>query len=214
MRPAFLSLGLATALFLPLKLAQGTGGEAPPKPGTGTGQEEAPPRPAGLPGYRLASRETIAKEIEGTWMLLEYTNPREVLARNQYSGFVSFQNGFFTILLRYRTLERGLLGDRPETTVQAGVHRYRISGGNALQTATVLGFSNESGDVEVEPGSFPREFDVDLQQDVLTLRRWDDVAFRFRRVDGTNTFPSKAADALERNRGRRFTPPANWDQKR
>lgn len=177
-------------------------------------QEE--PASRGLPGLRQAENARIEEELVGTWTLLEYRSPREVIERRDFSGFASFQNGFFTFLLRLDVLDETFLGPKPQTIVQAGVHRYRIEDGLHLQTATVMGFSNETDDFELqgEPTSFPREFEVTLEDDRLSLRRWDGLTLVFARADATGTFPPKAAEALERNRGRRFTPPADWNRRR
>ena len=179
-------------------------------------QEEEIKRPLGFSGFKETEKERIEEEIEGTWMLLEYKSPREVLPRNQYAGFASFQNNFFSMTLRLSGTKRGIFADRPATVVQAGVHRYRLSNDLRLQTATVMGFSNENDDfeLEIEPSAYPREYQVSLKEDQLSLRRADGLEFVFRRADSDGYFPRKAADALERNRGRVFRVPDDWEQRR
>lgn len=206
MRLAIVSIALASSLVSGLAATAAFG----------TAQDEPQQkRPLGIPGFRQAESERLAEEIVGSWTLLEYRNRHEVLTRRDYAGFASFQNGFFTFLLRLDVTEDGLLGPRPETIVQAGVHRYRLVD-DRLQTATVMGFSNENDDfqLQAEPSSFPREFQVTLADQRLSLRRWDGLELVFARSDATDAFPKKAAEALERNRGRNFSVPPDWDRRR
>ncbi len=177
-------------------------------------QEEK--KPGGISGYRQSEKERLEQELVGAWILLEYRNPREVLERGHYSGFASFQSGYFNLMLRIDALSPSLLGPQPQTIVQAGVHQYRLTGDARLQTATVMGFSNDTPDFELQadPGGFPREFAVFLKDDALTLRRWDDLELVFRRADATGSFPKRSADVLDRYRGRVFTPPDDWGKER
>lgn len=179
-------------------------------------QEEEQKKPRGIPGYRQAEQERLEEEVLGTWALVEYRNPREVLERSHYSGFASFQNGYFTLILRFEVLETSFFGPRPQMIFRAGTHQYRVTGDGRLQTATVLAFSNETPlyEIEVEPGALPREYQLLVDDGQLTLRRWDGVELVFRRAEGAGTFPQRAADALERYRGREFTPPPDWGRKR
>jgi hypothetical protein len=178
-------------------------------------QQEEQKKPRGIPGFRLDEQARLEEELIGTWLLLEYTNPHESVERRHFSGFASFQNGYFSFLLRLEVLGTYFFGVRPQTIVNAGVHQFRVTE-NRLQTATVLAFTNENPayELEAEPGAFPREFEITLADNQLSLRRHDGVEFVFRRIEDSGAFPKQAADVLERYRGRTFTAPEDFGRKR
>ena len=177
--------------------------------------QEEQKKPGGIPGFRMDEQARLEKELDGTWLLIEYTNPHETVERRNYSGFAFFQNGYFSFTLRLEVLATHFFGVRPQTMVNAGVHQFRITE-NRLQTATVLAFTNENEtyELEAEPGAFPREFEITLADNQLSLRRHDGLQFVFRRVEDSGPFPKQAADALERYRGRTFTAPEDFGRRR
>lgn len=178
-------------------------------------QDDDLPKPTGLAGHLQAEAERIEAELEGPWALLEYRDPTTTVERHQYAGYATFQDGVMTLLLRLDIPSRRLLGTREVTIVHAGAYHYRIVGGNRLQTATMMGFSNDNDDLELaaEPPTFPREYEVTVRDGELRMRRWDALELVFRKIGG-GAFPERAADALERGRGRPFVTPEEWVRER
>jgi hypothetical protein len=188
----------ATALLgllalVPTLLAQDGGGVQDPE------LENLPP----LTAYRLAERKRIEKGIVGAWNLVEFRSAALEIPVGSVQGFAMFQDGFLMLNLQARQIREGFLSDYKEYGFQAGTHQYRISDLGSLQTAALQGFSNFNVERELqfEVPAWPREYDIELDGDDLSLiRQRNGSRLMFRRVKSEG-LPEKALDHLDRTRG-------------
>lgn len=189
-------LALAAVLALPLAGIGQDGGDPDQDPDVVTEDEDGP-APLGVTAVRLPERQRLTKEIEGSWLLVNFQSGTEPVDPNSVSGFAQFQNGYSTML--FEAVEDNV---QPPYVggvhVQGGAHRYKISDFLTLQLATIMGFDsfNKDSEVVLESTSFPREYQIKLQGDMLTLSRMDGTTFWFSRMAETE-FPLEALDALE-----------------
>jgi hypothetical protein len=168
----------------------------------------APPqdteRPEGrsLASFRAEERERLERELDGAWSLLSFTTDEGDVDPRDVRGFTTFHAGYMTLILQGREeVLRILRGPAPAYTIQGGAFHYRIGENLALQTASVLGFSNANreGTLEFEASNAVREYALRLEEDELQLSREPGITFVFRRMP-PGEFPKAAIDALDRSR--------------
>lgn len=145
--------------------------------------------------------ERLAKEVEGTWTLFDYTDPTDVALDDVASGFASFHDGFLTLTLAMDTVEPGFLGASEYTILDSGIYRYRIDELANLQLSSVVSFSNQTpdGEVERQPSGLVLEYFMRLQDGVLELRDVAGVLLSFRKI-AAGDFPDSAIRKLDRRR--------------
>lgn len=145
--------------------------------------------------------ERLAKEVEGTWTLFEYTDPTDLALDDVASGFASFHDGFLTLTLAMDMVDRSLLGLSEYTVLDSGIYRYRVDEQANLQLASVMSFSNQTqdGEVERQPAGQVLEYLMRLQDGVLELRDVDGVLSSFRKI-AAGDFPDSAIHKLDRRR--------------
>jgi hypothetical protein len=149
----------------------------------------------------------LMKEIEGSWMLMEYLDPEQVPLEDAASGFMTFADGFLTWILSVEALEQRWFSVENFVLLQTGAYRYRFDETASLQVASVLSFSNDSsdGDLQRDP-TLAFEYTVVLADGVLELSDRDGVRMTYRRIEA-GEFPVNAIQRIERSRSR--TPA--WD---
>ena len=145
--------------------------------------------------------ERLTKEIDGSWMLVEYTDPEQMDIGDGASGFATFHDGYLTLLTSVDGVSRRLFRYRQQVYLQAGAYRYRIDEQTNLQLSSVLLFSNdnEDGDLEHHPAGEVFEFFVKLEDGVLELRDTTGLLMSFRRVT-SGEFPEAAIRKLDSHR--------------
>ena len=168
-------------------------------------EEERAQEPLG--GIFAGEAERLEKEIEGSWMLMEYVDPDEIPLEDAASGFMTFRDGFLTWILSVEALEKRWFTVDDRVFLQTGAYRYRFDETASLQLASVLSFSNDTddGDLQRDP-ALAFEYTVTLADDVLELSDPDGVRMSYRRIE-SGEFPLNAIQKIERGRSR--TPA--WD---
>jgi hypothetical protein len=160
-----------------------------------------------LGGIFAGEAERLKKEIEGSWMLMEYVDPDEIPLEDAASGFMTFRDGFLTWILSVEALEQRWFTVDDRVFLQTGAYRYRFDETASLQLASVLSFSNDTddGDLQRDP-ALAFEYTVTLVDGVLELSDPDGVRMTYRRIEA-GEFPLQAIQRIERGRSR--TPA--WD---
>jgi hypothetical protein len=146
-------------------------------------------------------KDRLAEEIEGTWMLFQYTDPADLALEDQAGGFATFHDGFLTLVLAMETFDQGLLGLSDFLVLDSGLFRYRIDEMTNLQLAGVMSFTNQTvdGEMEREPSGQVAEYYTRLEDGVLELRDADGIVLSFRKI-GSSDFPDSAIRKLDRRR--------------
>jgi hypothetical protein len=145
--------------------------------------------------------EDLEKGIEGSWTLLDFTDPTDVAVDDQATGFATFHDGFLTLVLGMDSYEKGVFGYRDFLALDAGVYRYRFDERASLQLASVMTFTNETDDGRMEHGrqGVAIEYMARIDDGVLELRDPDGLLFSFRKV-AAGDFPESAIRKLDRRR--------------
>lgn len=168
-------------------------------------EQETPPRKERLnpvSGFFEDEAARLTKELEGSWMLMEYADPDQVPLDDQAEGIMTFHDGFLTWILAVDAVERHLFSVSDFVFLQTGAYRYRIDETASLQLASVIGYTNdtESGSLERDP-SLAFEYTLLLQDGLLELRDAEGVRMTYRKLD-SGEFPDSAIRKIERNRSR------------
>ena len=146
--------------------------------------------------------ERLMEEVEGSWMLFGYTDPNIPPLEDAASGFATFHDGFLTWLLAIDSAERRLFRLREFLILESGAYRYRFDEQANLQLSSVMSFTNntEDGELEREPSGLAFEYFVQLQEGVLELRNPAGVVLSLRKVEAGD-FPDSAIQKIEGRRG-------------
>lgn len=194
---------LLPALAAALTAAAFSWTAAPAPPGqdptpTPAPQDETPRRPATFGQMRAARIAELEKELVGCWILNHVEMPDRFVEKSDVNGYVVFQDGLMASSMRMRDLG-GFFGTTPRYAVQSGLHRYRISDIGQLQMANVQSFSsmNDALEMVFDPPPGVRQYDAEIANGILTLRRSDGALLMFNRIAG-GEFPAAAADQLRR----------------
>src|SRR5262245_4658209 len=145
--------------------------------------------------------ERLTTEVEGSWMLMDYTDPSDLALEDVASGFATFHDGFLTLLLAMETVETRFFRTRATLMLDAGAWRYRFDEQGNLQIANVLSYTNQTdyGDVELQPSGQVYEYFAKLEDGVLELRDPDGITLSFRKV-AAGEFPDLASRKLDHRR--------------
>ena len=182
-----------------------------PPAGQETGQEEEAgqegadplddPLMPPLQRYRRQRKVAIEKEIVGNWILMDFSDPNTPLSEEIVDGWASFHDGYLTMFLQMRTIERAIFSDTERRYFQYGSHRYRISEDLYLQTAVILASTNinEDRDILYETSGYPREFELTLVDNLLEMTNIEGITLKYRRVEPTE-FPVEAIEELQEAR--------------
>jgi len=166
-------------------------------------QEQKEKKRSGIPVARFFDDEgeRLAKEVEGSWTLFEYTDPSDLALDDVASGFATFHDGFLSLILAMDTVEQRLFRAREFLALDTGVFRYRFDEQANLQLASVMSFTNQTddGEMEREPPGRVVEYFTSLEDGVLELRDRDGVLFSFRKI-AAGDFPEAAIRKLDRRR--------------
>ena len=154
-----------------------------------------------LQRFRRQQKLRIEQEIEGNWILIDSKDPNNPLADEYIDGWASFHDGYMTMFLQIRRLERAVFKDRERRYFQYGAHRYRVSEDLYLQTAAIMASTNINEDRKIlyEDSGLPREFQIDIRDDTMQLTNRELVTLEFNRVDDTK-FPVEAIQGLQQSR--------------
>jgi hypothetical protein len=196
-RPAMKTLALA---LLPLIFVAGGAQETQEaeKP-----QETTPPKRSTDPVTRFfqGEGERLAEEIEGSWMLVDFVDPRQHPLTDAADGFATFHDGFLTLIVSIRTLNQRWLNLEEELLLQTGAYRYRFDEQTNLQLSTVLGYTSftEGAVLVRERSGEAYEYITTIADGVLELRTVDGVVISFRRT-AAGEFPDSAIRTLEGDR--------------
>jgi hypothetical protein len=145
---------------------------------------------------------TLGKELEGSWMLMEYRDPLVPEQEGAASGFATFHDGFLTLMLAFDTAEDTLFGMREFLVLESGAYRYHIDEQAFLQLASVMSFTNntDDGNVERDPSGEAFEYFAKIEEGVLELRDSEGITLTFRKV-AAGDFPESATRKIEKQRG-------------
>ena len=158
---------------------------------------EVPAEAEPLPDLTVGDWTLAAEWVDllGTWQMMELVHSSEIVPPNSIRGFVTFQEGFMTMIIHAQTVD-----DDPEPLGQAGTYRWQMTDKGILQTATMMGHSNFGDEFEWEPPNVPREFRVELDKNDLVLTRPDLSRLIFRRIT-PGKFPVSALRRIDELRG-------------
>src|SRR5262245_17816558 len=145
--------------------------------------------------------ERLTKEIDGSWMLTEYTDPEQLDVAEGLNGFAMFHDGYLTLMTALDGVTRRLFRYRSHIYLQAGTYRYRIDEQTNLQLSSVMLFSNDTDDGELEhhPAGQVFEFLAKLEEGVLELRDTTGLLMTSRKVSA-GEFPESAIRKLDSHR--------------
>ncbi len=135
------------------------------------------------------------RPLLGTWTLLNFVHPVEIMDADSIRGYLTISEGFMTMIIHARPMAGVNETAFPDHLAQAGLHRWRIERDDIMQLATVMGHSNFGYELEWEKPNEPREFRLELDKDVLSLTRPDFSVLTFRRVTSME-FPQQALDRM------------------
>ena len=197
-----LGLALAGTLLATWLGVQDPSPAPPPRQDPLPGVQE-PDAPIGVLGFRPSQRKLLEEGLLGTWRLERFVHPEQPIAEGDVVGAALFARDTLSIQIHIRTLRPFATG--PDFYVQAGIHYWRIDEQLRLSTATVIGHSDLAGPMTYEPAFQPREFEVTLDLDSMSLTRPDGARLEFSRID-VEGFPEQALRALEDARANKPRP--------
>ena len=185
------ALLLLTGLFVPARALQDQE------------QEQKPPKKDASAAARFFQGESegLTKELEGSWMLLSYTDPLMPVGTDTASGFLTFHDGFLTWIVAVDSVERTFFGRRTFMILDAGAYRYHVDEQASLQLAAVLSYTNnnEAGEIAPDAPGLAFEYNAKIEDNVLELRDTGGIVLSFRRIEG-GEFPDSAARQIEKQR--------------
>ena len=145
--------------------------------------------------------ERLQKDAEGSWILLDYTDPGAQPLEDAASGFATFHDGFLTLMVATATVEARFLRARERLLLRSGAYRYRFDQQGSLQLSSVVSYSNlDSDDVSREPAGQAFEYYARVEDGLLELRNQDGVTVSFRKLEA-GEFPAATIKKLEGRRG-------------
>jgi hypothetical protein len=188
--------GLATTPFLVSQEEQGAQDAQKEK------KQEETKKGHPITAFPKEEAERMTREIDGSWALTGYDDPSAPELEDALDGFATFHEGFLTLLMQLHGARRRILGWQEVMTVQAGSYRYRFDEKGDMQTAVLMGFSNQNEENDLLPVSVgeAHEYLVQIADGILELRTEDQVKLTFRKVD-VGEFPEDAIRRLEKKRG-------------
>ena len=196
------TLSVLLVLAVPSSVLVPLGLRIPQDPGQEETQEQEEDRRSPMARFQDDEQKRLTEGIEGSWVLLDYIDPTEVVLDDiQTQGFATFHDGFMQILMtepgvRLRLFRRAV----DDLWVWSGAYRYRIDPLGFLQTQSVMGFDNSDGLLLSEDSGQAEEYQVLLQDGELVLRRNDGVTYTFRSATA-GEFPVEAIQDVESRRG-------------
>jgi len=141
----------------------------------------------------------LTKGLEGSWMLASMSSATEFIEVEDFRGFAQFREGYLALMLMGAEDEEVLFGTETIYTVLTGAYRYQVSEDHRLQLASVLGIDNAEGGFLFHRSGDPREMELSLVEDDLSLWEPGGDRYEFRRL-GPTGFPIEAADRLREKR--------------
>jgi hypothetical protein len=166
-------------------------------------KKQEPPKKSDNPVTRFFedAAESLTKELDGSWMLLDYTDPQMPVEAGQARGFLTFHEGFLSWLLTIDSSEQSLFGLRSFLILDSGAYRYRVDEQANLQLAAVMSFTNntDDGNVDQDPPGTTFEYIAKIEDNVLELRDTEGIVITFRKVEAGD-FPDSAVRRLEEQR--------------
>jgi hypothetical protein len=185
------ALLLLTGLFFPARAPQDQEKEKePPKKGLNAATR-----------FFEGEAERLTKELDGSWMLLSYTDPQTPVGTDTASGFLTFHDGYLTWLVAVDAVEKTFFGRRSLLILDTGAYRYRIDEQANLQLSAILSFTNnnETGDITPDAPGLAFEYIAKIEDNVLELRDNEGIVLAFRKVEA-GEFPDSAARQIEKGR--------------
>lgn len=196
------TLSILLVLAVPSSVLVPLGLRSPQDPAQEEKQEQQEDRRSPMARFQDDEQKRLSEGIEGSWILLDYMDPTEVVLDDiQTQGFATFHDGFMQILMtepgvRLRVFRRAI----DELWVWSGAYRYRIDPLGFLQTQSVMGFDNSDGALLTESSGLAEEYQITLAEGELVLRRNDGVTYTFRAATA-GEFPEDAIQAVQSRRG-------------
>lgn len=164
-------------------------------------------RPLQLPGQsgepqltlqeRLEQIDFLEQQIQGAWTLNRFLPGGSHNPIGPARGFALFRDGYATIVVH--AVQNTELED--EALYQTGVLHYRIDENLRLQTSTIMGHSNFGGDFAYEMRWMPREFRIQIVEQIMVLERPDGARLQFQRA-GQSAFPRDSLDLVREQSGK------------
>lgn len=142
----------------------------------------------------------LTANLVGAWRMTEMTPTPPALPPVRSSGVLVVTEHVLSLIAH--GVSDAALTDETRELVQAGAHYWRIGPLETLEMAAVMGHDNFDGDLVAEPRLEPREYEISLVANQLTLSRRDGARLVFERFD-VRSFPPEAArfvDALRSGR--------------
>lgn len=192
---SFIAAPLAGVASLALATALGTGPLARPAevhaPERAV-QDDPPPLP--FPG-RVDPLDATREALQDYWRLTRFIHPTNDIDRYDVRGFLWADPIYMTFMVHAVPLSGNFFTDN-SILMQGGVHHWRINTEGVLQTSAVISHTNFVGYMQLEPNYTPREFQIDLVGDSLTLTRSDGGILTFERITPT-PFPQAAIEIID-----------------
>lgn len=153
--------------------------------------------PTAVTGWSLDEKW---QPLIGTWTLMNFVHPTEVMESESIRGYLTITEGFLSMIIHARPTLGVNETAFPDHLAQAGLHRWRMGDDDIMQLASVMGHSNFGPELQWEKPNEPREFIVELKKEVLTLTRADYSVLSFRRITSAE-FPLAALKRMNEIRG-------------
>jgi len=195
-RRAHSAAAFAGALAAALVLGQDP---TPPPSPVPPAPDDADP-PVGVLGYRASQRKELADGLIGAWKLDRYFHPDQPIPEGDVVGAAMFGRETMSITMHVRSLRPFASG--PDFFVQGGIHYWRIDEVLRLQTSALIAHSDLTGVMTYERAFEPREFEIALADDRLTLQKPDTSRLEFSRIQ-VDAFPEQAIQSIRDARAAR-----------
>jgi hypothetical protein len=159
-----------------------------------TQDEEPIPLP---PVFQLRQeiQERLSTEIVGAWRLDVFVEDGIPAPNGSFTGNVLFCDGYMSLIIHAIGFDEIVQDDVAQA--QAGIFRYQVDGFSALQTATVIGHSAEEDDFEFESVGVLREYELQVEGDLMRLEHRLGTSFSLSRIlDDAETGALAMVDAL------------------
>ena len=139
--------------------------------------------------------DATREALQDYWRLTRFIHPTNDIDRYDVRGFLWADPVYMTFMVHAVPLSGNFFTDN-SILMQGGVHHWRINTEGVLQTSAVISHTNFVGYMQLEPNYTPREFQIDLVGDSLTLTRSDGGILTFERITPT-PFPQAAIEIID-----------------
>ena len=134
--------------------------------------------------------ERLNEGIVGPWQLVSAEMPTRAIDPGRVKGYLLVMEGYLSLEVHLQAVKS--LPDTLGLFFQTGTHRWRVNEQAKIETHSLIGMHNFTFDEEPEfqPPGERKTFEVQLDEDRLTLRKPGDSTLVFRRL-GKLPFPGQ-----------------------